>query len=64
MSMESQVIAKIPEDVLGPSSKILTSDVYGIAGTQKRKRSEIAVGVDRQGVNIYDVWKPLATMDV
>jgi hypothetical protein len=31
-------------------------EVYGgAAGPRKRKRSELAVGIDGEGVNIYDV---------
>ena len=61
MSQALQVIAEIPRDITGSSGKILTSDVYGVAGGQKRKRSELALAVDRQSINIYDVQSsPLA----
>ncbi len=55
MPQESQILAEIPNDLIGTSGKILTSDVYSIVGPQKKKRSEIALASDRQGVNIYDV---------
>ena len=55
MSQEPQVIAEIPQDITGSSRNILSSDVYAVAGSQNKKRSEIALAIDRQGVNIYDV---------
>jgi hypothetical protein len=34
----------------------VVGDVYGVApGSRKRKRPELAVGVDGEGVNLYDV---------
>lgn len=48
-------LADIPHDLTGPSGRILIGDVHAIAGSKKRKRSEIAVAIDHQGVNIYDV---------
>ena len=55
MSQEVQVIAEIPQDILGLSGKILSSDVYGFSGTRKRIQSELALAIDHQGLNIYDV---------
>lgn len=48
-------LAEIPRDLTGSVGQVQTSDVYAIAGSRKRKRSELAVGIDRQGVNIYNV---------
>jgi len=34
----------------------VVGDVYGGApGAKKRKRSELAVGIDGEGLNLYDV---------
>ena len=55
MIQEPQVIAEIPQDIIGSHGKILPSDIYAVVGSQKKKRSEIALVIDRQGVNIYDV---------
>ncbi|KAL2048292.1 hypothetical protein N7G274_000203 [Stereocaulon virgatum] len=48
-------LAEIPQDLTGTSGQIYAADVYAIAGSKKRKRSEVALAIDRQGVNIYDV---------
>lgn len=48
-------LAEIPQDITGTSGQVHAADVYTIAGSKKRKRSEITLAIDRQGVNIYDV---------
>lgn len=58
MIEKSYVLADIPNDLVGSAGRVLVEDVYAIAGLKKRKRSEIAVAIDRQGVNIYDVFHP------
>ena len=55
MSLELHIIADIPQDITGSSANILPSNVYAITGSQKKKRSETALAIDHQGVNIYDV---------
>ena len=34
---------------------MLTADVYSLAGPKKRKRSELALALDNQSINLYDV---------
>lgn len=48
-------LAEISRDITGAPVNILAADVYTIAGPKKRKRTELALAIDRQGVNIYDV---------
>ena len=48
-------LAEVPRDLTGSVGQVQSSDVHAIAGSRKRKRSELAVGIDRQGVNIYNV---------
>jgi hypothetical protein len=39
-----------------PTGRYVAGNVYGgVPGSKKRKRSELAVGIDGEGVNIYDV---------
>lgn len=52
---EPQTLAEIPQDLTGSLGRTLASDVCVIAGQQKRKGYEIALAIDRQGINIYDV---------
>lgn len=52
---EPHIIAEIPQDVTGSLGKIQASNVCTVAGVQKKKRSEIALAIDRQGLNVYDV---------
>ena len=55
MIQKPYLLADIPNDITGLSGNILATDVLAIAGAQKRKRSELALAIDRQGINIYDV---------
>ena len=49
------VLAEIPQDLTESNGQILTSDVSSVSGSRKRKRPEIAVGVDFQAVKLYNV---------
>jgi len=55
MIRKPHTLAEIPQDITGSSGKILAADVHAVAGSKKRKRSELALAIDREGVNIYDV---------
>ena len=48
-------LAHIPQDLARSSGQILAAEVHAVAGSKKRKRSEIALAIDREGVNVYDV---------
>lgn len=48
-------LAKLPLPLHASQGKTLAADVYTVAGSKKRKRSELAVAVDYEGINIYDV---------
>ncbi len=52
---EPQTLAEIPRDLTGSLGSILASNVCAVAGQQKKKRHEVALAIDRQGVNIYNV---------
>ena len=54
MIQKPYLLADIPQDLLG-AGNIRAADVLAVAGIKKRKRSELALAVDRQGINIYDV---------
>ena len=50
-------LAEIPPDVLNPRGKITAADVYSVSGFKKLKRSEIAIAIDHQAVDLYDVLR-------
>ena len=52
---EPQIIAEIPRDLTGSFGKTRACDVYAIAGPQKKKLPEVALTIDRQSVDIYNV---------
>jgi len=56
------VVATLPQPLNNNDGNYLAAEVYGVSpGSKKRKRSEIAVGINGEGVNLYDVRrKPLA----
>jgi hypothetical protein len=49
-------LASLPHPIDGHHGRILTATVSALSPiSKKRKRSEIAVSVDGEGVNIYSV---------
>ncbi|KAK4540993.1 hypothetical protein LTR36_008362 [Oleoguttula mirabilis] len=48
-------IATLPRPLDSENGRIQASPVYTLRSSRKRKRHEIAVGIDGEGVNIYDV---------
>lgn len=48
-------VAEFPESLATPNGNILAAAVYGLSHCKKRKRSELAVALDSESVNIYDV---------
>jgi len=48
-------IASLPKPLDDESGRIQTAPVYGLRSSRKRKRHEVAVGIDGEGVNIYNV---------
>ncbi len=50
------VVAQLSEPVGHAAGRYVVSDVHGgVPGTRKRKRAELAVGIDGEGTNLYDV---------
>ncbi|KAG9243709.1 hypothetical protein BJ878DRAFT_442864 [Calycina marina] len=50
------VVAKLPKPIGLKKGRYVVGEVHGGALTsKKRKRSELAVGVDGEGVNLYDI---------
>jgi len=49
-------VASLPRPIDHSNGRYVVADVHGGAlGSKKRKRSELAVGVDGEGVTLYDV---------
>lgn len=48
-------IASLPKPLDTEHGSIHASPVFSLRGSTKRKRQEVAVGIDGEGVNIYDV---------
>lgn len=50
------VLAALPRPLDPTTGRYVVSEVYGCApGSRKRKRHELAVGIDGEAVNIYNV---------
>jgi hypothetical protein len=50
------VVATLPRPVDHATGRYLVSEVHGgVPGSRKRKRAELVVGIDGEGVNLYDV---------
>lgn len=49
-------MAALPRPINRSNGRYVVGDVYGgTPGSKKRKRAELAVGIDGEGVNLYDV---------
>lgn len=49
-------LATLPRPLGTTKGPYVAAEVWGLApGSKKRKRSELAVGIDGEGVNIYNV---------
>lgn len=50
------VVASLPRPIDHSNGRYVVGEVFGgVSGSKKRKRSELAVGMDGEGVNLYDV---------
>jgi hypothetical protein len=50
------VVASLPRPIDRSNGRYVVGEVYGgVPGSKKRKRSELAVGIDGEGINLYDV---------
>jgi hypothetical protein len=53
------VVASLPQPIDRTNGRYVVGEVFGgLPGTKKRKRSELVVGIDGEGVNLYDVRVP------
>lgn len=48
-------IAEFPKSLAKPDGNILVAPVHGYLNSRKRKRSELAIALDCESINIYDV---------
>ena len=50
------MVAALPRPIDHSNGRYVVGEVFGgVPGSKKRKRSELVVGVDGEGVNLYDV---------
>lgn len=49
------MVAQLPRPIDHSNGRYVVGEVFGAATGKKRKRSELAVGVGGEGVNLYDV---------
>lgn len=63
MSAQSpSVLAQLPQPLLELGGKTQFGPCYGLTGSRKRKRFEVAAAIDGETLNIYDVCVNLATL--
>lgn len=55
MIEEPYTLAELRQNPFGSHSNVYASDVFSLVGSEKRKRSEIALASDNQNISIYDV---------
>lgn len=48
-------IAEFPQSLAKPDGNILVAPIYGHSGSRRRKRSELTIALDCEGINLYDV---------
>lgn len=54
------VLAQLPRPLHASTGKTRIGDVYSLADSKKRKRYEVAVAVDGEAINIYNVGSHLS----
>ncbi|KAL4768193.1 hypothetical protein BDW60DRAFT_198337 [Aspergillus nidulans var. acristatus] len=52
------VLAQLPRPLHASTGKTYISEVYSLANAKKRKRYEVAVAVDGEAVNLYNIQNP------
>ncbi|KAL4786948.1 hypothetical protein BJX76DRAFT_320156 [Aspergillus varians] len=52
------VLAQLPRPLHASTGKTHISEVYSLANAKKRKRYEVAVAVDGEAVNLYNIQSP------
>lgn len=55
MIQTPHTLVNLPVSLHASQSKTFAADVHTLVGSRKRKRPELAVALDHEGVNIYDV---------
>lgn len=55
MIQKPYTLVELPKNPIAPNGRTLASDVYALVGSKKRKRGELALALDNESVNIYDV---------
>lgn len=53
---EPYTIAALAKPLDAEHGRIVGASVHSVAGSRKRKRHEVAIGVDGESVSIYNVW--------
>lgn len=56
------VLAQLPRPLQAATGKTQAGDVYNVADSKKRRRHEVAVAVDGEGLNIYNVSSCVRTV--
>ncbi|MCJ1388141.1 hypothetical protein MMC18_000986 [Xylographa bjoerkii] len=59
-----QVLARLPKSLAAGDNGPLAADVYALVKGKKRKRSELAVAVNGEAINLYDVRSPDITISI
>ncbi|EGP90408.1 uncharacterized protein MYCGRDRAFT_108182, partial [Zymoseptoria tritici IPO323] len=52
---EPYAIASLPTPFDAEKGRILAAPIHSISGSRKRKRHEVAVGIDGESLNIYSI---------
>ena len=55
MIEKPHTVANLPPSLVG-SGEILAADVHTLTGSSRKKRLELALAIDNESVNLYDVF--------
>lgn len=56
MIQKPYTLVELPKNPIAPNGRTFASDIYALVGSKKRKRSELAIALDNESINIYDVY--------
>lgn len=55
--IQEHTLATLPGSLNSSVAHYFATDVYSSEGSERKKRSELAIAIDGYGTNIYDVFR-------
>ena len=63
MLLQPQLFADLSDPFQKEDSQVFSSQIFLFSSNERKKRSEVLLGVDNKGISIYDVEYDLLIID-